>query len=312
MIHLLNDNPYGGANYPPPLMLGYWTLSDIYEEGGITDGSYRAFCNNGNYGLMLRGTASYANSQAIPKPGFQAYRLLHKLGDFEVSSSGGTTNDGVNLVATVDSANDSIQVLVYCHYASTTQSSAPTDNINLTINNIPWAPGQVQIKNFLVDTTHSNTYTQWVSQGRPTAPTNAQWDALKTAGNLYNTVTTQTLAAVSSPVTLSFTQNYFSVNLFVLSNPNQTSVKHPADAAARMMPAVISADIRDGKLVLNVAETGRYSVRLFSTDGRKVFESRRSCAGTAVFAVPHSLQGTFVLQCRGPKRSLVKHVVLRP
>jgi hypothetical protein len=177
---------------------------------------------------------------------------------------------------------------------------------------VPWAPGRVQIQNFLVDTTHSNTYTKWVSMGRPANPNSASaWDELKAAVNLYNTVTTQELATATSPVTLTFAMNYFSVSLFVLTNPDVSAIQ-PADAARRAFPAAINADTCDGKLVMHFAESGVYSVRLFSTDGKRVFESNRPCAGTTVYAVPASLQGTFVLQCRGPNSSLVKQVVLKP
>jgi len=68
--------------------------------------------------------------------------MLHRLGDFEVFSQGGTRGNGVGVVATCDSANDSIQVLVYNHFASTTLSSDSVDDVSLTVKNIPWLPGR--------------------------------------------------------------------------------------------------------------------------------------------------------------------------
>ncbi len=97
--------------------------------------------------MLCRGDYHYANSWDIEKPVFQAYRLLHKLGDFEISSSGGVSaTDGVNLVATCDSNNNAIQILIYSHFATQLQNSTPTDAINLTVNNIPWT-GSAQVEN---------------------------------------------------------------------------------------------------------------------------------------------------------------------
>ena len=51
--------------------LAYWTFTDIFEEAGAADTVF-----NGGFGLV--------NFQGIAKPGFHAYRMLHRLGDTEL------------------------------------------------------------------------------------------------------------------------------------------------------------------------------------------------------------------------------------
>ncbi|MBN1578345.1 MAG: hypothetical protein JW913_17420 [Chitinispirillaceae bacterium] len=53
-VHLLNE---GGPDYPPPGMYGYWTISDIYQEGMNKTGNISF--QEGNYGMLLRGTPNY-------------------------------------------------------------------------------------------------------------------------------------------------------------------------------------------------------------------------------------------------------------
>src|SRR5260370_12952884 len=48
-------------------MMSYWTLSDVFEEQGVVR---RPFY--GGFGLIAAG--------GIPKPAFNAFKMLHKLG----------------------------------------------------------------------------------------------------------------------------------------------------------------------------------------------------------------------------------------
>ena len=107
-----------GPQYPPPYMLDHWTVSDLYEESGASVGG--ATGPGGGMNLFCRGTTTYANSWDIGKPPINAYNLLKRLGSMEDSSSGGVAanGDGVNLIATSDSSNNSIQVLVYSFFKS--------------------------------------------------------------------------------------------------------------------------------------------------------------------------------------------------
>jgi len=86
-IHLIGtDN-----GIAPPSGFAYWTISDLYEE--FDSGGKLAF-REGNYGLMLKGDPRYPDSYDVAKPAFNAYRLLHMMGETRVATSGGRTGDG--------------------------------------------------------------------------------------------------------------------------------------------------------------------------------------------------------------------------
>jgi xylan 1,4-beta-xylosidase len=313
-VHLLNE---GGPDYPPPGMLAYWSISDIYQEG--MNKTNNLTFQEGNYGMLLRGSANYAPSWDIPKPVFQAYRLLHKLGAWEDSSFGGITTapapvtDGVGIVATSSrkgKGNDSLQILVYNHYASTTQSSAPKDSIVLTVDNIPWLPGAVRVDHFAIDTIRGNTYTKWVSLGKPDVPTNAQWDELRKASDLARYDQTTTVTEAGSTFTKSFSMNYFSVHLIVLSNPHSVSAKKKLSGeAAKEMPGVPKLSVHDRAVILNMPQAEKYRLSIHTTGGRKIFQTAAVGPGSALIKIPKIPAGTFVVECRGTRRSIAGRLV---
>ena len=71
------------------------------------------------------------------------------------------------------------------------------------------------VTQFLADETHSNPYSIWNSQGKPTNPTEAQWQAMKAHQHLElaQAVSTTTLA---STYTTSFTINRQAGTLLIL------------------------------------------------------------------------------------------------
>ena len=97
---------------PAPSAYGYWALSDLYEE--INTGAATAF-RQGNYGLLLKGDPQIPESFDVAKPSFNAFRLLHMMGDQQLGVTGGTTADGVGAAATRSADGSAVQVIVYNH-----------------------------------------------------------------------------------------------------------------------------------------------------------------------------------------------------
>jgi len=203
--HLLGTS----ATVPPPVMNSYWTISDLYEE--INTGTATAY-REGNYGLFLKGDSRYPESFDVAKPAFNAFRLLHMMGDFRLPTTGGTTSDGVNAAATVSSDGNAVQVLVYNHQDNKTGNSATGRSVNLTVKNLGFTPGKA--RHYVVDKTHSNSYNAWVGMGKPARPTQAQWSTLADAAELCYYETTPTVAGGTWSVT--FPQNTYSVGLIQL------------------------------------------------------------------------------------------------
>ncbi|HEX2957171.1 MAG TPA: hypothetical protein VHO70_10070 [Chitinispirillaceae bacterium] len=305
-VHLLNEN---GPDYPPPAMMAYWAVSDLYEEfqNKLDVLSYQ----EGNYGLFLRGNSSYKNSWDIPKPIFQAYRMLHRLGDFEINSAGGTTDDGVNLVSTIDSSNNSIQILIYNHHVSETQSCAPSDDITLTVNNIPWAPGKTMVKHYLVDTTHSNTHTKWVSMEKPSRPSNAQWDMLLSASRLECLDDSLTVTLNEKSWTKNFKAHYYSVHLIEMSNPDPVSVNNPASKNVFLSNKNIKLKIERRRITFDIAAKGQFKITIYTTAGRQIFQSTGYAAGVTAIEIPKIVNGAYILQYQGDAGCFIKHLALQ-
>jgi hypothetical protein len=89
--------------------------------------------------------------------------------------------------------------------------------VTVTLNNLPatLSGKSVFVTQFVVDETHSNPYSVWSSQGKPTNPTEAQWQAMKAHQHLElaQPVSKTTLAAT---YTTSFTINRQAGTLLIL------------------------------------------------------------------------------------------------
>jgi xylan 1,4-beta-xylosidase len=209
-VKLLSDKDSGDT--PPLNVFSYWVLSDIFDESTGPSGSY-ILSKNGTlpfgqvFGLMT--------FQGVRKAAFNAFKMLNYLGPRRLMSGGGTGGDGVDAMATTSAAIDEIQVLVYDTYA--TLNTTGTDMVTVTLNNLPstLAGKQVFVTQFVVDETHSNPYSVWVGQAKPTAPSEAQWQQMKAAQHLAlaQAVSTTTLSTTYST---SFTINRQGATLLIL------------------------------------------------------------------------------------------------
>ncbi|MES1208782.1 MAG: carbohydrate-binding protein, partial [Pseudomonadota bacterium] len=210
---LLSDKDSGDA--PPLTIFSYWVLSDVFDETGGPSGSYILGQHNGQlpfgqvFGLMT--------FQGIRKAAFNAFKLLNYTGPKRLMSSGGTSSDGVDAMATMSAAGDEIQILAYDTYAKLNTSGS--DMVTINVNNIPAALAgkQVFVTQFVVDETHSNPYSVWTTQGKPATPTEAQLQALRAAQHLALMQPAGTTTTLSTTYTTSFTMTRQSGTLLLLS-----------------------------------------------------------------------------------------------
>jgi xylan 1,4-beta-xylosidase len=207
-IHLIGTD----SGIAPPGGFAYWTISDLYEE--FDSGTKLAF-REGNYGLMLKGDPRYPDSYDVAKPAFNAFRLLHMMGETRVATSGGRTGDGVNAVATLAADGKALQLLVYNHVDGGQAEPLDSDSVSVQFNNIPFASGKIRVRHYLVDHTHSNAYDTFAQMGRPAQPTPSEWADLRRASELcyYETTVTPKDGAWS----VTFPQNIYSVGLLVIT-----------------------------------------------------------------------------------------------
>jgi xylan 1,4-beta-xylosidase len=304
MIYLLNSNDT--SSYPPPYSFGWWALSDIYEE---TDNRSASCAFSGCYGLLTRGDSSISQSWDVPKPAFNAFKLLHRLNTYKISCTGGTTSSpGVNAIATISENQDTVSVLVFNQEDDSLGNSATSDNVSLTISNIPFT--KAKIEHWVVDKTHSNSFQTWVSLGKPSSPTSAQWTTIANAGALahYDSVITDTTLS-SGTYSKSFTQNYYSVGLIQIVNTNGSAIRQSKNYGSMKMQKIsIKSDRRN--IYLSIPDADDYSVKLFTTDGRIAASTKISGSGTHAIPMFKVANGTYMLECRGQSQRILKPIII--
>ena len=212
-VKLLSDKNSG--NTPPLGVFSYWVLSDVFDESSGPSGSY-ILSKTANGTLPFGQVFGLMTFQGIRKAAFNAFKMLNYLGPTRLQSGGGTSSDGVDAMATTSASGDSLQILAYDQYA--TLNTTGTDSVTINVSNLPSALAgkQVFVTQFIVDATHSNPYSVWTSQSKPTAPTEAQLQAMKAAQHLalLQPVSTATL---TTSYTTTFTINRQAGTLLILS-----------------------------------------------------------------------------------------------
>jgi xylan 1,4-beta-xylosidase len=206
-IHLIGSDTVA----PPPTTYGYWAVSDLYEE--INTGSALAY-REGNFGLMLKGDPKIPASYDVPKPSFNAFRLLHMMSDTSLAVAGGTSDDGVNAAATMSSDQSAVQVLVYHHVTGGAADSSQSSVVALNVDHLPFADGPVRVRQYLVDAAHANSHTAWVAMQKPAQPTADQWATLRSASDLCYYESSATVAGGS--LSLTFPQSIYGIRLVEL------------------------------------------------------------------------------------------------
>ncbi len=173
-VKLLADKSVGDT--PAIETFSYWAVSDVFDESTGPSGSY-ILGQGGN--LPFGRVFGLINFQGVRKAAWNAFKMLNYLGPKRMMSSGGTASDGVDSMTTMSASSDELQILVYNYHQ--TLNTTGTDNVTINVSNLPAALANKElfVTHFRADETHSNPYRVWTSQGSPTNPTEAQWQALR-------------------------------------------------------------------------------------------------------------------------------------
>lgn len=181
-IKLLADKNVGDT--PPLEMFSYWAVSDVFDESSGPSGSY-ILGKTPNGTLPFGSVFGLTTFQGMRKAAYNGFKMLNYLGPKLLTATGGSgKSDGVDAMAASSASGDEVQVIVYNQYK--TAATTGTDDVTLTINNLPTALANksVYVTHFRVDETHSNPYSVWASQNKPSAPTETQWQAMRAAQHL--------------------------------------------------------------------------------------------------------------------------------
>jgi xylan 1,4-beta-xylosidase len=139
-------------------MMSYWTFSDVFEEQGPVKTPFY-----GGYGLIAE--------DGIPKPSFNAFAMLHELGDQRIAEPEN------NVLVT--RRDDGTLVMAAWNLV---EPDAKGSDKEVTLNLKGVAPdAQVSIERS--DTQHGDTLAAWDKMGKPRFPTPKQIAELKEASD---------------------------------------------------------------------------------------------------------------------------------
>jgi xylan 1,4-beta-xylosidase len=152
--------------------MSYWTFSDVFEEQGVIKTPFY-----GGFGLLAE--------DGIPKPAFNAFAMLHQLGDRRLKV------DSDSALAT-KRADGSIAIALWNYAppfgtgatytpppANIDPAKTPAKILTVTLNGVP-PNSPVQI--WRLDADHGNVIKTYDAMGRPAFPTRDQIVQLRAAG----------------------------------------------------------------------------------------------------------------------------------
>jgi len=141
--------------------MSYWTFSDVFEESGVPRSPFY-----GGFGLVAE--------HGIPKPAFNAFALLHQLGEQRIA----VPSDSV--LAT-ERPGGSLAIALWNYAAADVADSCATKRFRLVIDGLgPSAPVRV----WTLDADHGSALASFDALGRPAFPNREQIEQLRRAAVL--------------------------------------------------------------------------------------------------------------------------------
>jgi xylan 1,4-beta-xylosidase len=140
-------------------MMSYWTFSDVFEEQGVVKHPFY-----GGYGLIAE--------DGLPKPAFNAFKMLHHLGDVRIPESA----DDI----LVTRRKDGSFVIAVWNLSGPEATGEPKD-VNLQFDSLQ---GNHRATVYRLDANHGSLTDAYVAMGSPVYPTQAQIQTLKAAAQL--------------------------------------------------------------------------------------------------------------------------------
>lgn len=140
-------------------LMSYWDVSDVFEEQGIVKTPFY-----GGFGLIAAGN--------IPKAAFNAFALLHRLGDQRLPNAS-------DKALVTRRADGSLAIAVW-NYAEPEAAGTPL-NVELQLKGLK---GLHTVSRQLLDRDHGSALTLWEEMGRPAFPSREQQARLRQAARL--------------------------------------------------------------------------------------------------------------------------------
>jgi xylan 1,4-beta-xylosidase len=142
-------------------MMSYWTFSDVFEEQGVVKKPFY-----GGFGLLAE--------NGIPKPAFNAFTLLHRLGDVRLDA------DSSSVVAT-RTKNGGVVLAVWGKIIAPEQKPVGSDVVQLEFKGLT---GKHSAQVTIVDDEHGSPLPAYEKMGSPQFLSQAQITQLRAAAEL--------------------------------------------------------------------------------------------------------------------------------
>jgi xylan 1,4-beta-xylosidase len=140
-------------------MMSYWTFSDVFEEQGVVKTPFY-----GGFGILAE--------RGIPKPAFNDFALLHRLGETRLDVSSDST-------LVTRGKDGSLMIAVWNLFLPEEAGSPKT--VTLRFKGLPQSRSA---RITIVDKEHGSPLPAYEKLGRPASPTPSQVDALRKAAAL--------------------------------------------------------------------------------------------------------------------------------
>ena len=140
-------------------MMSYWTFSDVFEEQGVVK---RPFY--GGYGLIAE--------EGLPKPAFNAFKLLHKLGETRIPANA----DDILVTRRADGA-----IVIALWNTPVVGGGGDPKEVVLQLNSLT---GGKKATVYRVDADHGSPLKAYSAMNSPAYPTQTQILALRQAAQL--------------------------------------------------------------------------------------------------------------------------------
>ncbi len=150
-------------------IMSYWSFSDVFEEQGVVQNPFY-----GGFGLIA--------ADRIDKPAFNAFAMLHKLGDTRLALDSDS--------ALVTRRDDGTVVLALWNYAPPVGDKAsytagePSGEPKHFSIDVKHLGADARATMWRLDEAHGNAIAAFDRMGRPNSPSREQIAQLRTAGKL--------------------------------------------------------------------------------------------------------------------------------
>jgi len=142
-------------------MMSYWTFSDVFDEQGVIKSPFY-----GGFGIVAEG--------GVPKPAFNAFKLLHKLGHVRIPADSDSA-----LATRAGKKKKALEIAVWNYSAP--RAAGETKAYILQIDG--WHGGH-KVLIYRLDAKHGNVLPAYEAMGSPASPTQQQYEELRNAARL--------------------------------------------------------------------------------------------------------------------------------